>query len=132
MIAYDLKCRRGHEFEAWFKNGKTFERQKKQGLIACPSCGSSRVTMVYRPQAISRSPRRSAPPPAASVAARIEAFLSEHFEDVGRDFADEARKLHYGDEEPRGIRGETTADEDRELREEGIHYVKIALPKPSN
>jgi len=132
MIAYDLKCRRGHEFEAWFKNQKTFEKQKKQGLIECPGCGSSKVSMVYRPQAICRSPRSSAAPPSPSVSSVIEAYLNEHFEDVGKDFADEARKLHYGDAKPRDIRGETTADEDRELREEGILYLKIALPKSSN
>jgi hypothetical protein len=132
MIAYDLKCRRGHEFEAWFKNQKTFEKQRKEGLIECPGCGSSKVSMVYSSQAIRRSSRRSAPPPSPSAVPEIEAFLNKHFEDVGKDFADEARKLHYGDEEPRNIRGETTADEDRELREEGIHYLKIALPKSSN
>ena len=59
MIAYDLKCGKGHEFEAWFKNGKTFERQKREGLIECPCCGSSKVSMVYRPQALGGTARRS-------------------------------------------------------------------------
>ena len=133
MIAYDLKCHKGHQFEAWFRNGKAFESQRKRGLIECPRCGSSRTEMVFKARAIRKTGHSGqASPPEAPSAARLEKFLKDNFEDVGRGFADEARKVHYGEREPANLRGETTADEEAGLREEGIGFIKVALPKPTN
>ncbi len=133
MIAYDLRCHSGHQFEAWFKNGKAFESQRKRGLIECPRCGSSRTEMVFRPRAIRKTGNSGqALPPEAPLHSRIEKFLKDNFEDVGRRFADEARKVHYGEREPANLRGETTTEEEAGLREEGIGFIKLALPKPPN
>ncbi len=132
MIAYDLRCRQGHQFEAWFKDIGTFERQRGQGFIECPHCGSARIEMVFRPRAIRR--KKPAPSPAGSgpPAERIEKFLLTHFEDVGDRFAEEARKVHYGEASPRNIRGQTTAEEEMELREEGVSFLKVRIPKPAH
>lgn len=132
MIAYDLECHRGHQFETWFKNHKTFESQRKRSLIECPQCGSFKVEMIYRPQAIRKSPLKPGENPGRTAALRLEAFLRENFEYVGKSFAEEARKAHYGEAESRNIRGETTAEEEAGLREEGIGFFKVSLPKPSN
>lgn len=132
MIAYDLECHRGHQFEAWFKNHKTFESQRKRSHIECPQCGSSKVEMIYRPQAIRKNPLKSGAASGQRAAARLEVFLRENFEYVGKSFAEEARKAHYGETEPRNIRGETTAEEEAGLQEEGISFFKVSLPKSSN
>ncbi len=131
MIAYDLKCRSGHQFEAWFKSLETFQKQRCKKMIDCPECGSVEIEMVFRPRAIrTRSSLSLEGPRDMHTAERIVTFLSENFEDVGRNFAEEARRTHYGETKARNIRGETTASEEKELREEGISFLKLMLPKP--
>lgn len=133
MIAHDLKCRKGHQFEAWFKDLKTFDTQRRKGLIECPRCGASEVQVVFSARAIrGKSLKRAAGPTTAGMVGGVERFLREHFEDVGLRFAEEARKVHYGESEPRNIRGDTTPEEERDLHEEGVRFFKIAIPKPSN
>ena len=51
-------------------------------------------------------------------------------EDVGHSFAEEARKIHYGETEQRNIRGHATAEETAELMEEGIGVMPLPLPDP--
>ena len=134
MIAYDLTCHRGHQFESWFKNLKSFESQRRKKLIGCPRCRSVRIEIMYSARTIKK---RSVLPEQASSgrggdAAEIIEFIQKNFDDVGKDFAEEARRLHYGDSEPRSISGVTTDQEESDLREEGISFLKIAIPKPSN
>ena len=134
MIAYDLKCGSGHQFEAWFKSYRNFDRQRKRCLIQCPICDSAKIEIVFRPQAIRKNaPLR--PPPGrerADLGERIENFLRDNFEDVGGNFAEEARRLHYGESEPRNIRGEATPEEEKDLQSEGVGFLKVAIPKPTN
>ena len=133
MIAYDLKCGSGHQFEAWFKSYRNFDRQRKRCLIQCPICDSAEIDIVFRPQAI----RKNAPlrPPGkerVNLGERIETFLRDNFEDVGGNFAEEARRLHYGESKPRNIRGEATPEEEKDLQSEGVGFLKVAIPKPTN
>jgi hypothetical protein len=133
MIAYDLKCGGGHQFEAWFKSYQNFDRQRKGCLIQCPICNSAEIEIVFRPQAIRKnSPLAPQGTGTANLGERIESFLRENFEDVGGDFAEEARRLHYGESEPRNIRGEATPEEERDLQSEGVGFFKVAIPKPTN
>jgi hypothetical protein len=132
MIAYDLRCSRNHQFEAWFKNLRTFEAQKEEGLIECPHCGSAEIDVVYSALSIGRSSLKEPSRDTACRSRRIETFLAENFEDVGRDFAQEARRVHRGESEARNIMGETTPGEEKMLRREGVVYFKIARPKPPN
>ncbi len=133
MIAYDLKCRSGHQFEAWFKSLETFQKQRRTKLIECPKCNSTEVEIVFRPQAIkTKTSLNLERPRDIPVAERIETFLRENFEDVGKNFPEEARRTHYGETKARNIRGETTESQERELREEGINFFKVNLPKPPN
>lgn len=127
MITYDLRCRVGHVFEAWFKDRQSFVDQREAGRVECPQCGDRAVEIAYTGCAVRTD---KAPPPGGdSFRHRFRSFLERHFEDVGAGFADEARSIHYGETRPRNIRGTTTDEEERDLREEGIDFLKIPFPK---
>ena len=139
MITFDLSCERAHRFEGWFRNRESFEEQLQQGLVQCPVCGSTRIRR--EPSAVAvHVGRRSAPAPDekpdSSPEPRPEAlfvaltrFIEKNFEDVGPGFAEEARKIHRGEAPGRNIRGTTTPQEEESLREEGVEFVKLTLPK---
>ena len=129
MIAYDLQCSGGHIFEGWFEDSHVFEEQLKDALVACPVCGSNDVLKIPSAFAIkSAQPPSETPPSREAVeklGRRLAEFVDKNFEDVGCDFAREALKIHYGAGEPRNIRGISTADEEKTLREEGVEFFKF-------
>ena len=136
MIAYDLQCVNGHTFEGWFEDRKAYLDQQKKGLITCPLCNDTSVDIVPSTFAIKSS--QPSKPRQLSVAEdtlqrvnreAIE-FVEKNFDDVGCDFAKEALKIHYGAAEPRNIRGVSTKDEEKTLKEEGIEFFKIPMPVP--
>ena len=128
MILFSLRCASGHEFEAWFRDGDGFEAQQKAGGISCPDCGAAEVEKAVMAPRIGRS-RVKAPAisPAQMRAALVE--LRRQVETncayVGERFAEEARRIHYGEADPHGIYGEASDDESRELAEEGISFGRI-------
>lgn len=128
MILFTLRCAEGHEFEGWFRDGEGFESQQKAGEISCPQCGDSRVEKSVMAPNIGRS-RGKAPPvsPAQMRAALVELRrqVETHCDYVGPGFAEEARRIHYGEVDPRAIYGEATAEESRELKDEGISFGRI-------
>jgi len=134
MIAYDLQCVNGHAFEGWFEDSDAYQNQKKKGLIACPACNDTQVSRIPSTFAI-----KSRTMPAGSslqeknlkkMGKEVIKFVEKNFDDVGCDFAKEALKIHYGVEEPRNIRGVSTKEEEKMLKEEGIDFVKIPMPVP--
>lgn len=135
MIVYDLKCRDGHTFEGWFKNREIFERQKAEGLIACPVCGDSDAAVVpASPAIVGREARAAGKKPetagsAAKTFREVCEYIQKNFDDVGEKFADVARRIHNGEEDRRNIRGTTTPGEEETLRDEGVPFIKIPLPK---
>jgi hypothetical protein len=127
MIRFALRCASGHEFEAWFRNGEGYEAQQTAGEIACPECGDTHVEKALMAPSIGRS-REAAPiSPAQLRSALVELRrqVESRCDYVGQQFAEEARRIHYGESDPRGIYGEATADESRELAEEGIKVGRI-------
>ena len=134
MIAYDLQCVNGHAFEGWFEDSAAYQNQKKKGLIACPVCNDTHVSRIPSTFAI----KSSSMPTGSSLQEKnlkkmgkeIIQFVEKNFDDVGCDFAKEALKIHYGVEEPRNIRGVSTKEEEKMLKEEGIDFVKIPMPAP--
>ena len=132
MIAYDLQCVNGHAFEGWFEDRQAYQDQKKKKLIACPACDTTQVSRIPSTFAIKSSPI----PQKVSleeenlkkVGKEIVDFVDKNFDDVGCDFAKEALKIHYGVEEPRNIRGVSTKEEEKMLKEEGIDFLKIPMP----
>ncbi|HXP06582.1 MAG TPA: DUF1178 family protein [Stellaceae bacterium] len=134
MIRFSLRCALGHEFEAWFRNGEGYEAQQKAGEIACPECGDAHVEKALMAPSIGRS-RGSAPiSPAQLRSALVELRhqVENHCDYVGPQFAEEARRIHYGESDPRGIYGEASAEESRELAEEGIKFGRIPWVQTSD
>ena len=134
MIAYDLQCVNGHAFEGWFEDSEAYQTQKKKKLIACPACNTTRVSRIPSTFAIKSSPipKKGSPEEEnlKKVGKEIVDFVEKNFDDVGCDFAKEALKIHYGVEEPRNIRGVSTKEEEKMLKEEGIDFLKIPMPVP--
>jgi hypothetical protein len=136
MIIYDLKCEKGHKFEGWFQDRGAFENQKSQKLITCPVCGNADVEMILSSISIMakdvRASSRKGSMEEFSLPRALELFheyLNKNFDDVGPKFAEVALKIHHGEEEKRNIKGITTETEEETLKEEGVQFFKIPVPK---
>jgi hypothetical protein len=133
MIAYDLQCVNGHSFEGWFEDRKAYEAQKKKALIACPACNSTSIARVPSTFAIkSSNPLKEIPDQQAdidSISKNIVDFVENNFDDVGSDFAKEALKMHYGVVKARNIRGVSTKEEEKTLKDEGVQFFKLPIPE---
>ncbi len=138
MIRYALHCQAGHGFESWFRDSAAYEQQVAAGLLACPVCGSVKIEKQIMAPSVAVRDEPAPPqqavamvgPKDAEVRAMLRAFrrhLEANAENVGATFADEARKIHYGETEERAIYGVTSPDEAKALHEEGIEV----LPVPS-
>jgi hypothetical protein len=152
MILYRLRCSKGHEFDSWFKDSKTYERQEKRSLVGCAVCGDAKVTRaLMSPRLGTKGNKAAAEVPAVSAPApvpaaeppemaalskkmpkelreallKVRAEVEKNCEHVGPKFADEARKIHYGESDKRGIYGETTDKEAEALAEEGIEFGRL-------
>jgi hypothetical protein len=140
MISYTLACENGHDFEAWFKSSGDYDRQASDRLLECPVCASHAVDKALMAPAIASAGEASeVVRPAARDAEmrRMMRAFKEHVvantEDVGERFPQEARRIHYGEAEERGIRGRATPVEARELVEEGITVAPMpVLPDDRN
>jgi len=131
MVVYDLECSAGHRFEGWFDDLKDLKSQIKKGLLQCPVCGDVQVRQLPSGFSISRRRQPTDQEQAARMLGRaLKRYLQENFEDVGPQFAKEALKMHYGVSEPRNIRGVSTAEEEKILKDEGVNFFKI-VPPPS-
>ena len=128
MIRFTLRCSAGHEFDGWFRDNDGFEAQREAGEVACAECGDTQVEKALMAPNIARS-RKKGPPltPAQMRAALVELRrqVESNCDYVGERFAEEARKIHYGEADPHGIYGEATDDESRELKEEGISFGRV-------
>lgn len=136
MIVLDLCCDREHRFEAWFASSEAFETQRTAGLVGCPHCASNDVRRLpsapYVQTSSHSAPAAPAGPDPQTIAARlIEALRSAAAgsEDVGERFAEEARRIHYGDSEERAIRGKAGREEMIDLIEEGIPILPVPPDK---
>ena len=144
MIRYALRCDRDHEFEGWFASIAAYDRAAKAGGNVCPVCGSSEVTKAIMSPAIGGTNERDgeklnlAVPDPRSQAMRelVKEFrqkVTENADYVGNRFADEARKIHYNEVEPRGIYGEATGEEAKKLVDEGIDFAPLPqVPEERN
>ena len=128
MILYDLRCSNGHTFEGWFKSGATFDEQAEAGAIVCLVCGDTDVAKAPMAPRLSKSRGGGdGPKPAEMREAllKLRGEVEEKCDYVGGEFAEEARKIHYGETDKRDIYGEASEDEAKELTEEGIKVGKI-------
>ncbi|MCO5064864.1 MAG: DUF1178 family protein [Rhizobiaceae bacterium] len=133
MIRFSLVCDSAHEFEGWFRSNDDFDTQKKRGFVDCPHCGSTRVEKALMAPAVSTARKQEKIALAMGeqqrrVMAEMKAFAERVKADadyVGDRFADEARKIHFGETDARGIYGEATVEEARELAEDGIEFLPL-------
>lgn len=153
MIHYQLRCGQDHGFDGWFKDSSAFDKVAAAGLVDCPICGDTAVRRdlmapaIAKPRAAeprvaealpvpvpstpevpSQAPTATAGPMPAQVMAllqRMRAEVEKNCDHVGRDFAEEARRMHRGESERRGIYGEATSEEAESLADEGIEIGQI-------
>jgi hypothetical protein len=160
MIRYALRCRKDHEFEAWFRSSGDFDAQARKKRVPCPICGDTKVEKALMAPAIGRAGKdkgrpEPAPAPAAETSetsaeavhlaadprrqALIQTMrelrkkITESADYVGDKFAEEARKIHYEEAEPRGIYGEASREDAEALTEEGIEFAPLPpVPEDRN
>jgi hypothetical protein len=136
MIAFDLRCSNGHNFEGWFKDLESFNEQDSRDMIICPVCKSNKITRELSPVAIKSVRGEEEPqqnkPDYRKLAMGVMEYIRNNFEDVGADFAKEALKIHYGVAEKRDIRGSATDEEEKTLKDEGIKFFKFPFAKPKD
>jgi len=136
MIRYALLCEHGHDFEGWFGASADFDDQQARGLLECPACASKGVRKAIMAPAVAGTKARSQDPTPAQTQAmmmealgRVRRHVEENFDDVGDAFAAEARAVHEGRAEDRGIYGQATSAEVRELVEDGVPVAHLP-PEP--
>jgi hypothetical protein len=135
LIRFSLTCEQEHEFEAWFRSNEDFETQRKRGFVDCPSCGSSKVDKALMAPAVSTGRKREKLALAMGEAqkeamAQLKALsqkMRENADYVGDKFAEEARKIHFGETDPRGIYGEATLEEAKGLAEDGVEFMPVPV-----
>jgi hypothetical protein len=135
LIRFGLACEHGHEFDGWFRSGDDFDKQKKRGLIDCPECGSHRVDKALMAPAVSTGRKQEKMALALGAEQRrvmkemkaLSEKLRENADYVGDKFAEEARKIHFGETDQRGIYGEATTEEAKSLAEDGVPFMPIPV-----
>ncbi len=151
MIVFDLQCRKGHGFEAWFQDTARYDTQVAAGEVSCPTCGTTKVEKALMAPVVSGAKKKSdsgrrdvkaAKQAAAETAeaAKLRRALGEmrdtiekNFDYVGGAFPEEARKIHYGEAESRNIYGETSEEEAKALDEEGVGVQRVPwLPRENS
>lgn len=149
MIKYSLICDKEHEFEGWFGSSDDYDKQLKHGFVDCPQCGSTKISKAIMAPRVSgtkksRNEMQAQINTMATVAPQmpqevitkireIKKHIEKTSENVGDKFAEEARKIHYGEAEARGIYGKASVDEAISLVEEGVSVVPIPeLPEDKN
>lgn len=141
MKVLNLQCSATHAFEGWFASEDDFKDQLQRGMVECPLCGDTQIAkMPSAPRlnlgASAPEATQPAPQPGAADAAALQAAylkwvrqVLDKTEDVGERFADEARRMHYGETEERGIRGQASRAEAEALLDEGIGVLPLPIPK---
>jgi len=144
MIVFDLKCPKDHVFEGWFADSATYEQQVAVGEVTCPVCGSPKIgKALMAPNVATRSSSTKAvemssggdtvslakqKEEAGKVMAMMRAVkdhVEKNFDNVGTKFAEEAKKIHYGEAEKRNIYGKASREEAKELRDEGVEFGEL-------
>jgi hypothetical protein len=149
MIVYDLSCNQGHRFEGWFGSSSEFDDQRARGLLECPSCGSADVGKAPMAPAVPAkgNARQEVLPPAApapqqlanaplppkvqeafAALAKAQAEALKHSTWVGDKFAEETRKMHYGERDEAPIHGQASLAEAKALIDEGVPVAPLPFP----
>lgn len=141
MKVLDLQCGQQHVFEGWFASEEDFAAQCARGLVECPVCGDAQITKKLSAPRLNLGHSReqavtaAMPAPSSDASAELQAAwlalarkVLANTDDVGDQFAEEARRIHYGEAAERGIRGRASPEQTQELLEEGIAVMPLPLP----
>jgi len=139
MKVLDLACSQTHVFEGWFGSEDDFQAQLARGLVECPVCGDTQVAKRLSAPRLNLGAQPPRAAPKQDVVATTDPALQAKWlqmvrhvlantEDVGERFAEEARRIHYGESEERNIRGQASAEETQSLLEEGIGVLPLPIP----
>jgi hypothetical protein len=157
MKVLSLQCGQSHGFEGWFGSEDDYQSQRARGLVACPLCGDDQVTKLPSAPRLNLGATEPVQSTSSTAAATVEPLVAanaaspdiaapmvtQHMqaallnamkhvlantEDVGAQFAEEARKMHYGEARDRSIRGQATREEAESLRDEGIEIMSLPIP----
>ena len=142
MKVLNLRCAHDHAFEGWFASEDDYQSQNERGLIECPMCGEKAISKLPSAPRLNVSGAREPSAPAAADASgettqamTLQSMWMKAVQhvmattvDVGDKFAEEARRIHYGETEERAIRGKASAEDARALQEEGIEVVALPIP----
>ncbi|WP_377299572.1 DUF1178 family protein [Rhizobium sp. SGZ-381] len=142
MIRYSLICDNAHAFEGWFSQSADFDRQVESGFLTCPVCGSAAISKSLMAPSVSTARSKQERQQVAMDVARQEtitklkemvATIKANAEDVGERFPEEARKIHYGEADARGIMGKASLADVKDLIDEGIEIAPLpVLPDETN
>lgn len=134
MIRYSLNCANDHSFDSWFQSADAFDKLKASKMVACSVCGSTDVNKSIMAPRIGKStdpaPQSDRPLSApASTAEQAFRELRDHIEanseNVGENFASEARAIHQGDAPERAIYGQAKAKDAKALIDDGIPVTPL-------
>lgn len=135
MILFDLICKHSHRFEAWFPSSEQYDKQRKRGLVKCPYCNTTSVKKAIMAPNVQVSKTSKVQPKSIlqenkdietiKKIKKIKKYIEMNTENVGTRFAEEARKIYYGEKKARPIRGEATQNETKQLEEEGVPYTRL-------
>ena len=135
MILFDLECENDHKFEAWFPSSSNYEIQLKKKMIECPYCNSKKIrkSLMTPNLNVKKGSKKDSIDKKKDLSQinlekqikKFKNFVEKNTENVGKNFAEEARKIYYGEKKARPIRGETTEKESQDLSEEGIPFSKL-------
>jgi len=143
MKVLNLQCSHGHAFEGWFASHDDFDAQRERGLVSCPVCNDAQVAKMPSAPRLNlgqtAEPVAPAPPAVQDVAQvtpqhlqaawmKMVRHVMANTEDVGQQFAEEARKIHYGETAHRNIRGQASREETEALLDEGIEVLPLPVP----
>lgn len=154
MKVLDLQCSHGHVFEGWFASHEDYESQRERGLLTCPVCEDAQVSKMLSaprlnlghacaaepaapatdlstqpvPEAVAQTLSQMSPQQMQATMLKMVRHVLANTQDVGPQFAEEARKMHHGEAEQRNIRGQATREETEALLEEGIDILPLPLP----
>ena len=135
MIRFSLHCDHGHEFEGWFRDNADFDRQAERKLVSCPVCNSPEVRKSLMAPAVSTSRSKEQVAIAMGEAQKqvlqqmreLSRAVRENADYVGDQFAEEARKIHFGETEARGIYGEASKEDVHSLIEDGVDVMPLPV-----
>ncbi len=129
MIVFNLNCSDcASSFEGWFENTHDYNKQIRKGLLTCPSCNSTRIKKGLMTPNVAKKSNSKISKTNKSIASnvkKLKKIIEKEFDYVGDKFTEEAKKIKYGEAKERGIYGEASIEQTKELIDEDIDVLPL-------